>query len=209
MNTMRRLGYGSALGVGIVGIGYAAVLAAGMAITGFEDPIRDPVLAAMEILTLMAAPLLVLTMAAVHASAAPELKAYSVAALGFMIVVAGLTSAVHFVGLTALRQLGEEGIRWPSALYAVELLAWDLFLGLALLCAAPVFGGPGLERAIRIGLAVTGALCIAGTAGPATGDMRWQFIAVVGYGGLLPIVSFLLARNFRRCPDPTPGSSTR
>jgi hypothetical protein len=197
---MRRLGYGSALGVSIVGVVYAAVLAAGMAITGFEEPIRDPVLAIMEVLTLVAAPLLVLTMAAVHASAPPELEAYSVAALGFMVVFAGLTSAVHFVGLTALRQLGEEGIRWPSALYAVELLAWDLFLGLALLCAAPVFRGPGLARAIRLGLVATGGLCIAGTLGPVTGEMRFQFIAVAGYGGLLPVVSFLVARDFRREP---------
>ena len=37
-----------------------------------------------------------------------------------MILVAGTTSVVHFVELTARRQLGSSGIVWPSAVYAVE-----------------------------------------------------------------------------------------
>jgi hypothetical protein len=115
-----------------------------------------------------------------------------------MILVAGLTSAVHFVGLTALRQMGAEGIAWPSPLYALELLAWDVFLGISLLFAAPVFQGAGLNQAIRISLFATGGLCIAGTIGPATGDMRFQFVAVAGYGALLPVTCLLLAQVFRR-----------
>jgi hypothetical protein len=83
------------------------------------------------------------------------------------------------------------------------LLAWDLFLGLSLLFAAPVFQGGKLEDAVRIGLYVGGALCITGILGPATGDMRLQFIAIVGYAGVLPIVSLLLVLLFRRSPQAT------
>ena len=135
---------------------------------------------------------------AIHASASHANKVYSSAALGFAILAAGLTSAVHFVGLTALRQLGAQGIEWPSPLYALELLAWDVFLGLALVLAAPVFRGR--NRAVRNALLVTGGLCLAGTLGPATGDMRLQFVGVAGYGVLLPVTCFLLARHFRHEP---------
>ena len=85
-----------------------------------------------------------------------------------------------------------------GAAYALELLAWDLFLGLSLLFAAPVFKGGKLEDAVRTGLNVGGTLCIAGILGPATGEMRLQFIAIVGYAGVLPTVSLLIIMLFRR-----------
>ena len=62
-------------------------------------------------------------------------------ALAFMVLVTGLTATVHFIDLTALRQTGMEGIVWPSAIYAVELLAWDVFLGL--FCIPSELGLPG------------------------------------------------------------------
>ncbi|MEO8224484.1 MAG: hypothetical protein ABI661_06740 [Gammaproteobacteria bacterium] len=194
---MKRLGMWSASTQGVLGVVYAATLGIGMNATGFDQPIVDPVLAIMELLTLVSAPLLVVMMAAVHVAAPADYKACSLTALAFMILVAGLTSAVHFVGLTALRQVGAAGLAWPSPLYALELLAWDIFLGLSLLFAAPVFQGSGLKRSIRLCLLATGGLCLTGSIGPATGDMRYQFIAVVGYGALLPVTCFLLARSFR------------
>ena len=103
--------------------------------------------------------------------------------------------------LTAARQLGEGGIVWPSRAYAAELLAWDVFLGLALLFAAPVFEGGGPERAVRRGLLACGALCLAGAVGPAVGNMRLQLVGVLGYAVVLPVVSVLLARVFARGSD--------
>ena len=86
---------------------------------------------------------------------------------------------------------------WPSAIYAIELLAWDVFLGLSLLFAAPVFQGAGLKRNIRTALVVVGVLCLAGTLGPVTGDMRFQFISVLGYGVVLPVAWLMIARYFQ------------
>jgi hypothetical protein len=194
---MNRLGMWSALAYFLLGAAYAAVVATGMAANGLAKPMVDPILAIMELLTLLGAPLLVIIMAAVHASATPNKKAYSGAALAFMTLVVGLTCAVHFVGLTALRQVGAAGIRWPSTLYALELLAWDVFLGISLVCAAPVFQGNGLRHAIRTCLLVTGSLCLLGTLGPATGQMGLQFIAVAGYGVVLPLTALLVAIDFR------------
>jgi hypothetical protein len=187
----------SAFGLFIVGLVYAITVAVGIYNTGFTTPIVDPILAIMEILTLLSAPLLVILMSTIHTKAPLDFKVYSLIALAFMVLAAGLTSAVHFIGLTALRQTGMEGIAWPSMLYAVELLAWDVLLGLSLLFAAPVFQGGGLKHKIRMSMIIAGVLCITGALGPATGDMRLQFISVLGYGVLLPFVWLMIARDFQ------------
>ena len=48
----------------------------------------------------------------------------------------------------------------------MDLLAWDLFLGLSLLFASRVFKGDRLHTAIRLTLTLSGALCVAGILGP-------------------------------------------
>jgi hypothetical protein len=197
-----QLGRWSAFGQFLIGVAYILMLTIGFAVHGLSEPIVDPLLAVMEVLTLISAPLLVVMMAAVHGYASPDRKTHSLIALAFMILVAGMTSAVHFAELTALRQLGSAGIIWPSAAYAVELLAWNLFLGLSLLFAALVFESVGLERAIRRGLFVSGTLCLAGVIGPLLGNMRLQLVGVLGYAGGLPIVCFMLWRLFRGDPRP-------
>jgi len=176
------------------------MLTIGFAVHGLSEPIVDPLLAVMEALTLVSAPLLVVLMAAVHGYASPDRKTHGLIAVAFAILVAGMTSVVHFAELTALRQLGSAGIVWPSPVYAVELLAWNLFLGLSLLFAAPVFEGGGLERGIRRGLLVSGTLCLAGIIGPLVGNMRLQLVGVLGYAGVLPVVCFMLWRLFRSNP---------
>jgi hypothetical protein len=199
---VNRLGVWSASALCVIGVAYGVTLAVGFASVGFAKPIVDPVLAVMEILTLLSGPILVVLMAAIHSYAPPRYKVHSVIAVAFMVLLAGLTSSVHFVELTAVRQSSTASLTWPSMAYALELLGWDLFLGLSLLFAAPVFRGGKLEDAVRTGLYVGGTLCIAGILGPATGDMRLQFIAMVGYAGVLPTVCLLLMMLFQRSRQP-------
>jgi hypothetical protein len=68
---------------------------------------------------------------------------------------------VHFVELTVARHINHATFRgyerifdfkWPSMLYAVDIAAWDIFFGLALLFAVPAFHavprqGPVVSRA--------------------------------------------------------------
>ena len=197
MTSGNRLGSWSAFAVFLIGVAYLVTLTIGFTVYGLNEPIVDPVLAVMEVLTLMSAPFIVVMMAAIHDYASIDRKIYGLVALAFAILFVGMTSAVHFVELTALRQRGSGGIVWPSPEYAVELLAWNLFLGLALLFAAPVFDSVGAERGVRRGLLISGVLCVAGIIGPAIGNMRLQLVGVLGYGVVLPVVSFMLARLFR------------
>ena len=129
---MNQLGKWSASILSIGGIAYAIVVVIGMVSYGLERPIGGIVLVAMEILTLLLALVLVVMMAAIHSSAALEWKTNTLVALVFSALFAGISATVHFVQLTALRQLGTAGLVWPSPMYAAELLAWDVFLGLSL-----------------------------------------------------------------------------
>ena len=193
-----RLGFLSALGLFLVGIAYVGVVGIGVAQAGLTEPIVDPVLAIMEVLTLVSAPFIVMLMAAIHAHARDDRKPHATIALAFGTLAAGLTAGVHFVTLTAGRQTGFTTLEWPSTLYALELLAWDVFLGLALLFAAPVLAGPGSRAVARWSLAVAGALCLVGTAGPIVGDMAIHRIGILGYGVVLPVACAALAVVFRR-----------
>jgi hypothetical protein len=198
MDSARRIGHLSSIGLALVGIVYAVVVAFGIAAAGLDNPIVDPILAVMEALTLVSAPLIVILMASICAIATHDRKVFGIIALSFGVIMAGLTSAVHFVALTAGRQTGIAVLEWPSVSYAVELLAWDVFLGLSLVSAACVFPGLGIRAAVRWSLATTGTLSLLGAIGPILGDMALQRVGMLGYGVGLPIASLVLARFFRR-----------
>jgi hypothetical protein len=78
-----RLGYWSSAAVATIGVAYIITLAAGFARHGFREPITDPVLAIMEILTLLSAPALLFVMASIHDVAAPDRKIYGLIAVAF------------------------------------------------------------------------------------------------------------------------------
>lgn len=190
-------GLWSSLGVSLVGAVYAVALIVGFVTRGLSSPIVDPLLAMMEVLTTIAAPLLLIMMAAVHGRASNERPLAGLAALIFMALATGVTSVVHFVQLTAMRQLGTAGLVWPSPLYAAELLAWDVFVGLALVFAACALETTRGQRLARLGLLTCGVLCLVGVLGPASGRMRLQFVGVFGYGVVLPVVCLSVANLFR------------
>jgi len=194
----RKLGLLSASGLVVIGIFYAAVVGIGIAQAGLAEPIVDPVLAVMEAITLVAALFVVVLLTAVYGLAEADRKPLALVALSFGIIMAASTSAVHFVALTAGRQTGFTALEWPSTSYALELLAWDLFLGLALLFAGAVFVGSGIRAVARSSLMITGALCLLGTIGPVVGNMALQRIGILGYGVGLPIASLAVALVFYR-----------
>ncbi len=205
------LGRWSALSVFLIGVLYAGALVVAFATHGAHEPVVDPLLAIMEGLTLISAPLMLVMVAAIHGRASRERRTVSTIALAFMILATGTTCAVHFVELTALRQLGTASLAWPSPAYALELLAWDLFLGLSLVFSGVSLGNSGRERRVARGLVLAGAMCLLGLLGPAIGNMRLQLVGVLGYGGVLPVVALMLATLFRddlRVSDQTAVAET-
>lgn len=201
----RLFGIGAGIGTVLLSAAYVAVLAAGLAtLDGPDAPIADPWFTAMEILILLLMPFMTGFMAAVHAVAPPARRVFSLTAVLFMAMVAMLTSVVHFAILTLGRLPDFAGwdlvfaFRWPSVVYALDILAWDVFFAVSVLCAAPAFPGGGLRRAIRLALLASGVLSLAGLAGVAAGDMQLRNIGIVGYVGTFPLAVALTVVLFRR-----------
>jgi hypothetical protein len=205
--TARKLGLAAAAATVLLQIAYAGALIGGlMALQSPRRQIADPFFTLMELLILAIAPALIALMVAVHAWAPPQRKAYSLAALLFTTMLAGLTMSVHFMVLTLSRlpafaaEAWLLSFRWPSVAYALDILAWDVFFPLAVLFAAPVFRGGALAAAIRLLLIASGVIALLGLAGVAGGDMQLRNIGVIGYALVFPIAAALLAMLFQRTP---------
>ena len=198
-----KLGMWSAWASFILFLNYDAVVFAGGA---FQGVFTEPYLAIAEVLTIIGACILIVLMATIHVCVPSNVKVFSIIAFGWVLLLAGFTIAVHFVNLTLLRQLepGQRiefakfvGWEWPSMLYAIELAAWHLFFGMAMLFAALVFKGNGREKIVRIGLLLTGFLCLIGLAGPLIGNLNWRLMGAFAYGFIFPIVCIFVALVFK------------
>jgi hypothetical protein len=205
----RTLGVWSAIATSALLFMYVPVVIAAFISQGnMTDPIGDPFLAALEVLIVLVAIPMVLLMASVHAFARAEARPLSMAAFSFMVVLAGITTAVHFVLLTVDRQVNLSAYpgyssyfswEWPSVMYALDIIAWDWFLGVSLLLAAPVFAGdPPVQTWLRRAMVVSGAMCIAGLVGPLTDHIGLRLIGELGYWFGFPVVTVLMAIAFAR-----------
>ena len=204
-----RIGSWSAWVVVAFGVGYGVTVVLGfVALGNVRDPLPDPYLAVAEVLIIFMAPAMVVLTTALHACSPPGTRLVSQVAVGFMLLMAGLTMTVHLVELTVARRLDPASVpgfrelfsyEWPSLLYAVDIAAWDLLLGVALLCAALVFvGGP--FATVGRGLAVSGVMCLVGLVGPAIGILAWRAIGIAGYAVVFPLTCVALARAFSASP---------
>ena len=204
----RTIGRAAAWAVFVLGVVYAVTTILGfLSLKSPQDQISDPYFSIMELLIVIMASLMVVVMVAVHAYAPPDAKAYSLIALIFMILLAGITSSVHFIILTVSHQIEATGLqlapllisfKWPSVAYALDILAWDWFFALSFLFAAPVFRAGRLEATVRILMIISGSLSLAGLIGVQLADMQVRNIGIVGYAAVAPIVFLLLGMVFGR-----------
>jgi hypothetical protein len=214
----RAIGRAAAWAAFLVGQAYAvAALLGFISLKSPRDPIGDPFLSIMAFLIVLMAPLMVASMVAVHAYASPDLKAYSLTALAFMILLAGITSSVNFAILMVSRQIEAAGslwlplflpYKWPSVAYSLDILAWDWFFALSMLFAAPVFSEGRLQKTVRILMIVSGVLSLVGLIGVAFADIQVLSIGILGYGVAAPVVFLLLGVVFGRT-QPLQGDTER
>jgi hypothetical protein len=203
---MRILGAWSARAIILIEVAYVAVFIAGFAaIRNTSDPLPNPYLAIAEILILILAPIMVCLMLAVHECAPKEARPFTKVALGWMMAAATLTTIVHFVQLTVARFIDPAtfpgyarifGWRWPSTFYALDIVAWDVFFGLALLFAVPAFAHRADARLVRRGLILSGSLCLIGLVGPFADMLGLRTIGIVGYTVVFGLTCLPLSRTF-------------
>jgi hypothetical protein len=199
----RALGLWSSRTYLVLGALYVLVIVGGFVSNrNLKDPVKDPHLAFADVLILVMAPVMLALSVAIHYSAAADEGPYALISLGWMVAAAATTSIVHFVELTVARRLPPEdfpahdrvvGFRWSSILYAVDIVAWDIFFALALLVAAPAFEG---DRAVQIGLVASGLLSLVGLIGPVMGRIAWRAIGIFGYAVVFPATCIPLSHYF-------------
>ncbi len=204
-----RIGIWSTRVIVVVSLAYAVVMVAGFASIGnLTDPLPDPYLAIAELMILVLAPAMVTLMAVVHVCAPVRRRLFGLTAFGWMLLAGGLTMMVHVVELTVARRIDPASVpgfprlfdfAWPSMLYSVDVVAWDLLLGLSLLSAAAVFTGVGYAT-VRRGFLLSGAMCLLGLLGPATDVIAWRAIGIAGYVLVFPLTCMALARVFAETP---------
>jgi len=220
----RTIGRAAAWAVFSLSVVYVVPLVLGiLSLKSPQDPIGDPYFSIMELLIILTAPLMVVSMVAVHAYAPPEVKAYSFTALAFMILLAGITCSVHFVILTVRRQIEASGLpwlplflsfTWPSVAYTLDILAWDFFFALSMLFAAPVFKGGRLETAVRFLMIASGVISFIGLIGVPLANMDIRFwyvvrnIGIAGYAVVAPVAFLLVGMLFGRTQH-VPGETKR
>ena len=198
----RRIGVVASIAVVVMSAAYGITLAGGLrSLASPQDAIGDPWFSILELQILLLAPLMVFVMAAIHDWVGPEGKTTSLVALVFTSLLAGLTCSVHFVILAVGGPL-HVTFAWPSIPYALDILAWDGFFGIAMLFAAAAFHGDRLRVAIRVLATLSGTLALAGFVGVATGELQLRMIGVVGYAVVYPVVIALVAVVLRRRASP-------
>lgn len=203
-----RMGALAGLAVAVLSLAYAVILALGLlTLPAPDQPIQNPWFTLLELLILAISPAMVALMVAFHARAPAEGKAMAVLGIVFMGMCAVLTCSVHFAVLTlSPRPAFAAGdwpslvfaFRWPSVVYALDILAWDVFFPLAALCAACSVRGAGLVAVVRGLLFASAGFAFAGLAGVPLADMNVRNIGILGYAVLFPIAAALSALVFRR-----------
>jgi hypothetical protein len=213
----RAIGRWSARALCVLTVVYSADFVVGFAALGnVRDPLPDPYFAIGEALILVMAPVMVALMLAIHACAPLRAKPFTQVALGWMLAAAAFTTTVHLVELSVARHVDPASFpgyrfvfdfQWPSLLYAVDIVAWDVFFGLALLCAVPAFRRRS-DTLVRLGLIAGGSLCLLGLVGPLTDAIAWRAIGIFGYTLVFAATCIPLARAFGSDADDE-GASPR
>lgn len=193
---------------------YAAVLEVGLLTLPSPDKqIQDPWFTLMEILILAIAPAMVAFTVGIHSAASAERKPLALIGVIFMSMCAALTSSVHFAILTLSRQpemaaTAWAGLvfsfTWPSVVYALDILAWDVFFPLGALFAAFAVPGTGRRRWVRQLLYASSALAFLGLLGIPLANMNIRNIGVIGYVVLFPMAAALYSSTFK--PSGTQGA---
>lgn len=202
-----KIGRISAITVFYLLLAYVIVTTLGLlSLKSPSDPIGNPYFTLMEMLILLIAPLMLIVMAGVDSYASDETKIFSRIALIFMIIMTVITSSIHFVILTfsRLSSVADSpwaslffSFNWPSAVYSLDILAWDWFYALSFLFASQVFRNGRIEKTVRVLMIISGALSLLGLLGVPLGNMQIRNIGIIGYA-VVPIpIFFLLSKIFK------------
>lgn len=205
--TRTSIGFLAAMGYFVLSIAYAVVLVLGfLSLSTLDDPIGDPYFTILEVLILIMCPFIVAVFATIHQRALGTGKTYSLVALVFAALLVGVTACIHFSILTLSRNpeittLPHSSLvfafEWPSIVYVLDILAWDVFFALAVWAAVPAIEHGKLSRVVKALFLLSGVLALAGLSGVALNDMRLRNIGILGYVGVFTAAILVYALQLK------------
>src|ERR1019366_10417083 len=177
----RRLGIVSAIGMVLIGSLYIAIIILWIMVEHTpREPIADPYLASMEVLTIVSAVALMGATIAVRCFAPMGRQGLASATFAISSIAAVVTTAIHVRQLTIVRQAWRAGLIadyrlvWPSRVLSVEYFVWDILVGLTLICTSVTLWTDEVSSRVKWSTLVAGALCILGAIGPLSNHMLLQ-----------------------------------
>lgn len=173
----------------------------------YENPSPLPDIA--RLLMLLVGGVFVVLFHCIVEYAKPEKKILARIGLSFGLGFAVLTGAHYFIQISAVRlslMKGElAGIEQVlqanpySAISAMNMLGWTLFLGLASLFVAPVFAGSRWARVARCAFLFNGVNCLLGGAGYLIENFILLLVTMnLGLGGAMLLIMIGLGQLFKR-----------
>jgi hypothetical protein len=155
--------------------------------------------------SLLLAPMFVIMMLAIHQYASDDRKVLSQLGFSFSLICAAVLSIHYYIQLTFVQQgiLNSElaGV-WQFAAPNPHSFFWTFaalgygFMGIALLCTAPVFSGKS-ERSIKWLFIANGGVGIAFLIGNALNIFMVNILSSFVWGILFLIAAILVAKKFR------------
>jgi hypothetical protein len=198
-----KIGFLSAVFLFVSGIGYASsfitmiLFYPGTTWSGMESFAADyrtgwgTVLLFMQLMAFLQPIAFAVLISSVYDLADPDKKIWARIGLLFAAAFMAVSTINYIIQMTVVRQsvlAGQlEGIASlvqlnpASPMFALVILSWGLFQGLASLAIAPIFGGGKLENAIRWLLAIYGLNGLVGSIGCMLGNMGVMiaFLAII------------------------------
>lgn len=151
-----------------------------------------------QLCMLLFGPAFLVLLHVLHEEAPIEKKLLSRIAISFGLGFAVLTGIHYFIQLSIVRQSEWSGTldgigqflqaNPHSAILAINMLGWTVFLGLATLFAAPLFPGKGVQKTIRIALLINACCCLLGGVGFVLELVPLVFLTInLGMGGAMTV----------------------
>jgi hypothetical protein len=206
-----QVGFWAAAVLAVLEVLYLGLLAVMMLTGTFSFPPPLPFQLVAGVITLLAAPLLVVLAACIHDAAPLEKKILSQIGLAFTSLGALVISINRFVQLSVIRQSLLSGVTdglarflpydGGSVMFALEMMGWGFLLGLGALFFAPVFGGDRLGNWLSRLWIAYGVLALASALGFILSVPVLTMLGFAAWGPILCAIAILFAIQFRRLKE--------
>jgi hypothetical protein len=202
-----RIGYWLSLLGAFLALAYLGLVIVALASGNF--PPAGPLAILLHTEILCSIPVIVLLWVTVHQVTPADKRVFSLGSLVLLVIFATLASINRYNALTVVPQAEAMGVSeglywflpygWPSIMFAMEILGWGGYFGLACLCLAPAFlGGNRLEKVIFWTLIACGGLSLCAVLSQVFKIPPLSVLAVLAWGPGFIFLTALWARWFRK-----------